>query len=517
MTALLLTLTFTALEPATLIRGATVYDGSGKPGVVTDVLLDGNSIKKIGKQEPGPNQRVIDGTGLVVAPGFIDMHTHSDTGLLGINVEEGRANTPYVVQGVTTIVTGNCGLGPTDTAAFFKKLDKGAGSNVIHQVPHNSVREKVMGNVNRAPTTEEQHKMEQLVDQNMKDGAWGFATGLIYNPGTYAKTDEVVALAAVAGKHGGHYASHIRDESGGLLDAISEAINVGKQASCPVHISHIKCSGTAHHGKSAGAVALIEKARKDGMKVTADQYPYIASSTSLRATLVPSRYREGSHKDLVARMDDPETGPKMKADIAKSLKERGNGNLIQIARYAPHPEWQGKRISDVAAAEKRQPIDIVMEIERNGGAQIVNFGMNEEDVRLFMKQPWVATASDGSNQKPGDTVPHPRSYGTFARKIGKYSIEDNVIPLEAAIRSASGLPADILGFTDRGYIKEGYKADVVVLDPATYRDVATYEKPHQLSTGVKWLFVNGQLVIEDGKHKPDVLAGRPLRHESKMK
>jgi N-acyl-D-aspartate/D-glutamate deacylase len=517
MHILLAALALASPNPATLIRGATVYDGTGVPGVVTDVLLDGDSIKKIGKIDALPNQRVIDGTGLVVAPGFIDLHTHSDTSLLGITVDEGRANTCYVVQGVTTIVTGNCGAGPVDTAAFFKKLDSGAGSNVIHQVPHNSVREKVMGNVNRAPTAAELKAMEELVEKAMTDGAWGLATGLIYNPGTYAKTDELTALAKIAAKHGGHYASHIRNESTRHLDAIQEAITIGKDAGCPVHISHIKSSGAKCHGQSGAAITLIENARKQGLKVTADQYPYIASSTSLRATLIPTRYREGSQRDLIARLDDPETGPKLKAAVQADLDAHDGGGTIQIARYSPKPEWQGQRISAIAKTERRPALDIVLEIERAGGAQIVNFGMSEEDVRNYMKQPWVATASDGSNQKPGDTVPHPRSYGTFSRKIGRYSIDDKVIPLEQAIRSASGLPADILNLKDRGYVKEDCKADVVVFDPKTYRDAATYDKPHQLSPGVKWLFVNGQCVIEDGKHKPDVLAGRPLRHESAMK
>jgi N-acyl-D-aspartate/D-glutamate deacylase len=500
-----------------LIQNATIIDGTGKPGYKGSVLIRGDKIVHVGEWEKPVDGTTIDGTGLVVCPGFIDLHTHCDTGSPTLTATVGRPNANYVSQGVTTVVTGNCGSGPVDTAKFFAALERGGvGTNVIHQAPHNSIRAAVMKNANRPPTTEELAKMEALVDKAMTDGAWGLATGLIYNPGTYAKTEEIIALAKVAGKHGGHYASHIRNEGSGLLDAIEEAIRIGKEGNCPVHISHIKASGRSAHGMSARAVALIETARKAGQVVTADQYPYIASSTSLKATLVPARYREGTEAEYVARLDDPQTGPKIKADVTKALAERDNGKLVQLARYSRQPAWQGKRISDVAAAEGKEPIDIVLEIERNGGASVVNFGMSEEDVRVYMKQPWVATASDGSTQVPtASTVPHPRSYGTFPRKVGFYSIEEKLIPLEQAIRSSSGLPADILRLTDRGYLKADAFADVLVFDPKAYRDAATYEKPHQFATGVKWLFVNGTPAIADGKRDDAAAGGRVLRHPTK--
>lgn len=509
---LLSTSAFAADKPI-VVRNATVYDGTGAAGVKADVEIRGDKIAAVGKVDAPPDATVIDGTGLILCPGFIDLHTHSDSAVVSKTL---RNNACYAVQGVTTIVTGNCGSGPLDSGKYFAEIAKGGvGANVIHQVPHNAVREAAMGNANRKPTADELKTMEELVDKAMKDGAWGLATGLIYNPGTYAKTDELIALAKVAGKHGGHYASHIRNEGGGLLDAIQEAMTIGKESGCPVHISHIKASGRAAHGLSARAVALIEGARKAGQKVSADQYPYTASSTSLRATIVPTKYREGSTKEYVARYSDPQTGPALKADLAKAIRERDDGKAIQIATYTKNRAWQGKRISEIAAAEKKEPLEIVVEIETNGGAQIVNHAMSEEDVRVYMKQPWVATASDGGAKVADSTVPHPRSYGTFARKIGFYSIEEKAIPLEAAIRSSSGLPADILGFTDRGTIKVGQYADVVLFDPKTYRDRATYEKPHQLAVGVKYLFLNGTTVIEDGKHKPDVLAGKVLKKNEK--
>jgi N-acyl-D-aspartate/D-glutamate deacylase len=278
----------------------------------------------------------------------------------------------------------------------------------------------------------------------------------------------------------------------------------------------MKASGRKAWGKAAEAVALVGQARAKGQIVSADQYPYTASSTSLSATVIPTIYREGSQKDFLARLDDPEQGPKVRSAIAERIALRDGGKAVRIARYGKRPEWQGKDLAAIAEQDKKPVLDIVLEIERNGGAGIVNFGMNEEDVRLIMKQPFVATASDGSAQVPSDTVPHPRSYGTFPRKIGHYALEDQIVSPAQAIRSASGLPADILRLPERGYLKPGYYADVVVFDPNKFRDTATYDKPHQYATGVRYLFVNGVLTIEDGKHS-GALAGKALRHPGKSR
>ena len=260
------------------------------------------------------------------------------------------------------------------------------------------------------------------------------------------------------------------------------------------------------------SVRLIEAAQAAGQTVTADQYPYTASSTSLKATLVPARWRAGTDAEYVARLKDPETGPKVRADIETALKSRDGGAAVQIARYSKNKAWQGKRLSAIAAAEGKPVADIVMRIETAGGAGVVNFGMSEEDVRVYMRRPWVATASDGSVQAAGDTVPHPRSYGTFPRKLGRYAVADGVVSVEAAVRSGTGLPADILRLTDRGYLKPGQWADVLVFDPAAYRDTATYDQPHQFPTGVRWVFVNGRAAVADGEYRPAVLAGQVLRH-----
>ncbi|HEY8505909.1 MAG TPA: amidohydrolase family protein, partial [Gemmataceae bacterium] len=377
-----------------VVRNVTLFDGTGKPGVRGALAVRGDRIVGVGTFKVSGKPRVIDGTGLYAAPGFIDLHTHCDTGSPSIRDEKGRKNQCYLWQGVTTAVTGNCGAGPVDVAAFYSALEKnGVGTNVAHQVPHNAVRSRVMGNANRRPSETELRAMKALVDRGMKDGAWGLATGLIYNPGTYAETEEIIELARVAAEHGGIYASHIRNEGTGLLAAVEEALRIGREAKLPVHISHFKSSGRKAWGKCVDAIALVEQARANGQAVTADQYPYYASSTSLQATLVPARYREGTREQYRQRLDDPELGPRIRKAVEEALGDDG-GQRILIARYRPKPEWQGKRLGEVAAAEGKSVLDVALEIERNGGAQIVHFSMREEDVRIIMKQPFVATASD---------------------------------------------------------------------------------------------------------------------------
>jgi len=500
------------VEADWLIRGATLYNGSGAPGVVGDLAIKGERLVGVGQVQVAGKPRVLDGTGLIAAPGFIDLHTHSDYPL---QQPRSRVNLNYLTQGVTTVVTGNCGAGPVKVAEYFRTLERnGIGTNVIHQVPHNDVRRAVMKNANRAPTAEELKQMEALVDRGMKDGAWGLSTGLIYNPGTYAKTEELIALARVAARHGGFYASHIRDEGLGVLIATEEALRIGREAGLPVHISHMKVSNRKMWGQAADQIGLVERARQAGQVVTADQYPYTASSTSLSATVVPPQFREGDAREYRSRLDDAEQGPRIRQAIERCLEGKLGGAAIRIASYGPRPAWTGKDLAAIAVQEKKAPVDVVLEIERGGGAQIINFSIGEEDMRLIMKQPFVATASDGSARVPGPDMPHPRSYGCFPRKIGRLAIEDKVMPLEQALRSASGLPADILKLPERGYLKSGYYADVVIFDPKTFRDRATYDKPQEYATGVRWLFVNGQLALKDGKSM-DVLAGKVLRHAEK--
>jgi N-acyl-D-aspartate/D-glutamate deacylase len=502
------------VEADFVIQGATLYDGRGGEGVKGDLAIKGERIVGVGSFEVKGTPRRLDGTGLIVAPGFIDLHNHSDTPILAPAT---RGNVNFLTQGVTTIVTGNCGAGPVDVADYYRKLDVNrAGTNVAHQIPHNTLRRRVMGEANRPPTGEELEKMKALVDKGMREGAWGLATGLYYTPGSYADTDELIELSKVVARHGGFYASHMRNEGTGLLASVTETLTIGKRAGLPVHISHMKAFSKRAWGHAADAVALVEEAQKKGQIVTADQYPYTASSTSLAADLIPTLFREGTQKDILARLDDPEKGPRMRQAMAQNLEASDEGRSLRIARFAKKPAWQGKTLAAIAAAEKKTPLEMAIEIERNGGAQIVNFSMKDEDVRLIMKRPWVATASDGSATAKDSSVPHPRNYGTFPRKIGRYAIEDRLISVGQAIRSATGLPADVLHLPERGYLKPGYFADVVVFDPKTFRDTATFDNPHQYASGVVYLFVNGTVAIEKGK-VTGKLAGRARRHHSAKK
>jgi N-acyl-D-aspartate/D-glutamate deacylase len=416
------------------------------------------------------------------------------------------------MQGCTTVVTGNCGSGPTDVGDYFRKIDaEGAGTNVLHLLPHGSLRSRVMqGDANRPPSPDELAKMLELADQAMRDGACGMATGLIYVPGSFSKTEELIAVAKVVARHGGIYASHIRNEGTQLLESIEEILTIGREAQLPVHISHIKASGKAAWGLAPDAIAKVRAARAAGQRVTADQYPYTASSTSLSATVIPDEYRSWSK--LKATLDDPEQGPKLKARIERTLRDRDDGAAIVLASFAPQREWQGKSLADIGKLTGRSAFDVVLDVMSRGGAQIVNFGMNEDEVRLFMREPWVATASDGSTQSLDSLAqPHPRSFGTFPRKIGRYAIEGKFIPLSQAIYSASGLPAEVLGLPERGFLRAGYFADLVVFDPTTFRDTATYEKPLVWATGARLVLVNGQVAVE--KEQPTgKLAGRAIRH-----
>lgn len=495
-----------------IILGGLIHDGSGSPARISDIGIKGDRIVAIGEFKVAGNPRRLDAMGMVVSPGFIDLHTHSDYPL---QKKPTNANLNYLLQGVTTVVTGNCGSGPVDTAEYYSQLKRiGISTNVAHQVPHNDIRRVVMGNVNREPTAEELKKMENLTDRAMRDGAWGFSTGLIYNPGTYSKTPELIALARVASRHGGFYASHIRDEGAGVLAAVEEAIRIGNEAKMPVHISHIKVTGRSQWGKAGNVAMRIAEARKEGHKITADQYPYTASSTSLTATVIPARFREGERAELVRRFSDSGTGPLMREAIAQAMGRQDPGADIRIARYVPRPSWSGKSIAEIAKTVGKSPVDVVEEIERNGGAQIVHFGMNDDDMKLFMRLDFVATASDGGAMMPDtQTSPHPRSYGTFARKIGFFANTEKVIPLEQAIRSCTGLPADILGIKDRGYLKVDQMADLVAFDPSRYRDLATYAKPHQYAQGAVHVLVNGIVAVENGKASGK-LPGRPLVHDA---
>ena len=495
-------------EAAVVLRGGLIVDGTGADARRGDVAIRGDRIVAVGTYEAKPGDREIDATKWVVAPGFIDLHSHSDTPILK---PETRSNRNYQTQGVTTVVTGNCGGGALDVGAYLKAIGRdGAGTNVIHLIPHGAVRQKVMGNAEGRPDAAQLDRMRKIVAQGMADGAWGMSTGLIYLPGRYSELAELVELSRVVAAHGGLYASHVRDEGAGLLASIDEALAINREAGLPVHISHLKASGKKNWGLTDAACARIDAARKAGRAVSADQYPYVASSTQLAAMVVPHWARQGTAADFARIADDPDQGPKLRREIQQDLDDRDGGGSVRIARYAPKPTRVGKDLNRIAREEGLTPIDVVIDIERHGGAQAISFGMSEADVRSVMTHDFVATASDGSAHRPGGPdKPHPRTYGTFPRKF-RYALDDKVISLEQAVRSCSGLPAAILGLSDRGVLRPGAYADVVAFDPDQFRDAATFDDPTRYAPGVRFLFVNGVAAIAHGEPTP-ALPGRALR------
>jgi N-acyl-D-amino-acid deacylase len=488
-----------------LLKGGVIHAGDGSKPIEGDIAITKGRIVSVGKDLMFTAAMIIDCKGLVVSPGFIDLHTHSDDPILE---RDTRGNVNYLMQGCTTIVTGNCGMGHVAVGKYLDQVDAtGAGTNVAHLLPHGSLRTQVMGKEDRAPTTEELSKMQDLAQRAMEDGAFGMATGLIYIPGNFAKTNELIAIAEVVAKHDGLYVSHIRGEGRTLLQSVEEAIRIGTEAKLPTHISHFKASGKESWGSLHMAVKMIEQARMEGKKITADQYPYMASSTSLEATLLPRWSRAGGRSELKNRLADPVTAERIRKEVAEELK---TSSRIQIASHDARPEWIGKSLDEIATSESMEMVDVVMAVERNGGASVVNFGMFEDDVRLAMKLPWVATASDGSSKVASANVPHPRSFGTFPRKIGFYAIAEQVLPLEAAIRSATSLPAEILGIKDRGQIREGLVADIAVFDPDHFRDQATFESPYLPTKGLKHVLIHGEFAVYEGVPS-GALLGKSIR------
>ncbi len=497
-----------AREVDILLRGGTVIDGSGSAAGAADVAIRNEKIVHVGTADVPEAAWSVDCTGLVICPGFIDLHNHSDRQIVK---PETRAVVNYVTQGCTTIVTGNCGSGPVDTGDYYEKIDQyGAGPNVAHLIPQGSLRERVLGSANVEPTDEQLREMLKLSEEAMQDGAWGVSTGLIYVPSSYASTEELTEIAKVVATHGGIYASHVRGEGTTLLKSVDEALHIGREANVHVHISHFKSSGRDAWGLVREAARLIDSERKAGRTVTADQYPYIASSTSLGATLLPSSARAGGTKELIKRLNDAKTGTRLRILISNAIMKRDNGNAVRIARYGPNKKWVGRSLADIAAGSNRPIVEIAEEIIREGGASVVNFSMHEDDVRHIMAIDWVATASDGRAYLPGSDRPHPRNYGTFPRKLAYYSIQERVIPLEAAVRSMTSLPAEILRMTDRGLIAEGLAADITVFDPKKLRDTATFDEPHQYAEGIRYVFVNGTPVVYNG-NVTGALPGKALR------
>jgi N-acyl-D-aspartate/D-glutamate deacylase len=485
-----------------LIRGGSVIDGSGSPAVKADVGISGDRIVFVGSSAGRTAKRTIDASGLIVTPGFIDPHTHTEEDL---SDPKRSRNDAYLMQGVATVVTGNDGGSPTDIAATLARwTSQGIGTNAALFIGQGTVRRQVMGMSDSAPTPAQMRQMEALVDRAMSGGALGLSTGLYYTPGSYSTTEEVIALAKVAARHHGLYDTHMRDESSysiGLLGSVRETIRIGQEAHLPVMISHIKALGADVWGQSQDVMALIDQARKAGVDITASQYPYTASGTSVTSSLVPpwAMVDNGLKKNLT----DPAVHSRLIAEMTRNLARRGGPDAL-LMTSASKPAIVGKTLAQVAAERHEPPVDAAIEIILAGGSEVASFNMKEEDIDAFMRQPWVMTCSDGSEG-------HPRKYGTFPRKIHHYVFEQHLIPLEFAIRSSTSLPAGTLGLKDRGHLKPGYYADVLVFDPKTFNERSTYLQPELLATGVRYLAVNGQLAVDQGALTP-TLAGKALTH-----
>ena len=484
-----------------LIRNARVIDGSGNPWFRADVGIRDGRVTAVGRLEGRSAYRDIDAAGRVVAPGFIDVHTHVEG-----DVEKIPSGDNYLLDGVTTVITGNCGGSEVNLGEWFSKLDTlGLGLNVGSLIGHNSVREAVMGTANRQATPEEIEKMQGLVEQAMRDGAVGFSTGLIYIPGTYSNTAEVVALAKAAAKYGGVYASHMRDEGSKVIQAIEEAVTVGKEAGVPVELSHFKIDNKSIWGSSTKSLALVEKFRREGVDVVVDQYPYERSSTSLGITL-PSWALADGEDAIRKRIADPEVRARIIDEMQTKLASIGQKDYsyATVAGFKADSSYDGKTIPEIAAMKGkpktlRGEIDTILEIMDLGGAQMVYHSMGDEDVERIMRYPNTAFGSDGSIREFGVGKPHPRSYGTNARVLARYVREKNVLTLEDAIRRMTSLPARTFSLKERGLIKPGMAADLVLFDPARVEDKATFADPHQYSQGFDVVVVNGKVAVENGK------------------
>jgi len=528
-----------------VITNGHILDGSGSPWFEGSVAVKDGKIAAVGRLPNVTARRVIDARGLTVAPGFIDLHSHSDYTLL----VDGKAESK-IRQGVTTEILGESEsagpiLGPavpefdkqltryglkrdwTTLGEYFARVDRqGTSVNIASYVGSGQVRMDVLGNVDRQATAEEMAKMKDLVEQAMREGALGLASGLIYPPNSFASTDELIELAQVAARYGGIYTSHIRGESDHWKRSIDEAIEIGEKAHLPVHLLHFKVDGQANWGKMAQQVAEVQAARDRGVDITVDQYPYIASMTGLEMC-IPAKYLEGTSQQVVERLKDPKVRAEIRQAISSGLpgwednevKSVGgwHGVLVASLQKPQNKQYEGKRMDEVAKEMGKDPLDALCDllISEGGSAEAVYFGMSEADVELAMKQPWLGVGSDGTAVSPAMTFvgkPHPRFYGTFPRVLGVYVREKKVLTFPDAIRKMTSFPAQITGLADRGLLRPGMAADITIFDPKTVSDKATFENPLQYPVGIPYVVVNGVVVIDRGQHsgaKPGrVLYGR---------
>ena len=516
-----------------IIKNGRVMDGSGNPWYHADVGIKGGRITEINDLGNTVASRIIDAEGMIVAPGFIDIHSHSDYPVL-IEPEVHSK----IRQGVTTEVIGNCGSSAAPMnkglSEYREKYDKsqlgdefefscgsmeeyldmvrgkGASFNIVPLTGHGTLRQNIIGNDNRAPTGPELEEMKDLLTQSLKEGAWGLSTGLIYTPNLYAKTDEIIELVRVLEKYDGLYTSHIRGEGDTLIEAVDEAIKIGKETGVSVQISHFKACGSRNWGKTEDTLRMIQDARDRGIDVTFDQYPYIASSTGL-ASILPPWAHEGGAEKLLQRISDPETREKLRAQPTEEMED---WTRILIAHAANTPKYEGKTVQEIADLEKKTPFDAMCDLllAENAQVMVILYEMCEEDVQRVMQDPNGMIGSDGRAMSPdgvfGGSKFHPRYYGTFPRVLGYY-VRKGVISLQEAVRKMTSAPAQRLGIKDRGLVREGFVADITVFDPDTVKDEATFIDPHRYATGIPYVIVNGVVVIDNGDHT-GALPGKPL-------
>lgn len=494
-----------------LIKNGKILDGTGNSWFYGNIAVKNGKIIGVGREVDGPAKKIIDATGLIVAPGFIDVHTHLEG-----DEDKDPTAASFIYDGVTTCITGNCGSSNIDIARYFQWLDSLKISiNVATLIGHNDVRKEVMGRANRNATPEELTKMEAIVDKAMKDGAVGLSTGLIYIPGTYTKTPEIVSLAKIAALYKGVYSTHMRDEGDSVTDAIEEALTIGRQAKIPVEISHFKLSGQQNWGRSRITIPMIQAARKEGIEVTIDQYPYTASSTSI-STLIPEEILADGQDSIVARLQRPAVRNYVINSMLNRLKKRKlkHFSYAVVAFYKHDSTYNGKSIEQINLMNKKKhtakaEAETVIDIMMNGGASAVFHGIGDEDVKRIMQYPFNMFASDASIRVFNEGMPHPRGYGTNARVLSKYVREENVISLEEAIRRMTSLPAQKFQLHNRGLLREGFAADIVLFNEKEVKDLSTFNKPHAYSKGFYYVLVNGVVTV-DSQHHTGARAGQVL-------
>jgi N-acyl-D-amino-acid deacylase len=483
-----------------VLKNGRIIDGTGSSWYRADVAIRGDVIARIAYSINEPARRVIDVRGQVITPGFIDIHSHARRGIF----EVPTANN-YLHQGVTTVIEGPDGGSPVPLGPYLASVDTLKKSiNFGMFIGQGSIRQEVFGNVNRKATADEMVKMRALVEQGMRDGAFGLSSGLFYVPGNFTPTEEVIDLARVAGTMGGMYISHMRDEASGVVESVKETIRIGEEGGLPTQVTHHKVVGPGYWGKSVETLRLIDEARARGVDATIDQYPYTASATSVTAALLPAWAQEGSREQVLQRLRDPTTRARIKTESARIIQlERGGGDPknVQLSSCGFDPSLAGKTLADVART-RGLPVTVeggaeaAIWITEQGGCSGIFHAINEQDLERILKHPATMVASDGEIPVMNRAQPHPRSYGTFARVLGHYVRDRKAITLEDAVRKMSSFPAQRLGITDRGVLRPGMKADIAVFDPARIRDLATFEKPHQYAEGVSLVLVNGQIVLE---------------------